>query len=102
MKVDNGWVRVHLKAGYWESGVLRRFFEPTDEASSNVLPTCFWNKNCGYDAETACWKFSIPLLHGDKSEDVYIPREYVVGVCVREHGLPLPSEEDIRKVSFVN
>jgi hypothetical protein len=83
VKITKGYVRVYLKPGYWESGVLRDLFYE-DAPSEAPLAAYFRSTNCEYDADASCFRFELPLLH-DRSvtEEVYIPREFVLAICVR-------------------
>jgi hypothetical protein len=77
--------------------VLRIFFH-TDFPDGIDLPAYFWNRNCEYDDAANCYKFKIPLLHNPSViEEVYIPREHVLGVSVRYGAVP---DDEVRKIGF--
>jgi len=90
-------VRVYLRKEHWNSGVLWPFFEdPLPE--ENDLPIYFRAKNCGFDPETNSYVFKqVPYLHGNKTADVYIPKEYVYGISVHSE---TPSDAEMRKIGF--
>lgn len=92
------YVCVFLKAGYFETGILDTFFRTALSNDLN-LPAYFWIDNCDYDPVANCYQFCLPILdHPGREEEVYIPREYVLLVCVLE-GKDNPAKE-MGKVGF--
>jgi hypothetical protein len=88
---------VFLKPGYWETGVLRTFFQARVPGQLN-LPAYFWTDNCDFDSVANCFEFLLPTVADKKVEEtVYLPREYVLLVIVHKHA---PPPEEIGKVGF--
>lgn len=96
-KIENAIVRVYLETAYWQTGVLRRYFEDFDPAVHRTM--FFRSDNIEFDAGSWCYVCRSPQL-GDGSilRDVYIPERYVLGVAVRDGSQP---PEEMRKVGFV-
>jgi hypothetical protein len=92
---------VFLQPGYWETGVLRNFFQ-AGASDDPKLPAYFWTDNCDFDSDANCYEFVLPPLHDNKhdnksEETVYLPREYVLLVVVPKSAPP-PGE--IGKMGF--
>jgi hypothetical protein len=93
----NEYACVFLQPGYWETGVLRNFFQ-AGASDDPKLPAYFWTDNCDFDSDANCYKFVLSPLHDNKIEEtVYLPREYVVLVVVQKTAPP-PGE--IGKMGF--
>ena|ERR1700721_2471082 len=77
MKIGkNEYACVFLQPGYWETGVLRMFFQ-AGASDDPKLPAYFWTDNCDFDSDANCYKFVLSPLHDNKIEEtVYLPREY--------------------------
>jgi len=91
---------VYIAMECWDSGLLQNFFYMLPQ--ENNLPIYFMTDNCDFDAASNCYVFKIPRLHPDSPDtqdihDVYIPREYVRGICVK-HGEK--SKQDMRMIGF--
>lgn len=93
MKITKDYVRIYLKTGYWETDVLRNFMRGSVGEEHLNIPAYFWCDNCEYEPISNCYRIRLPLLNNKEvKEDVYIPREFVLLVCVRENKA-LPAEE---------
>ena len=99
MKVTKGkkqYVRVILKAGYFETGVLNTFF--LGPSHDDGLPAYFWADNCDYDAVADCYVFSLATLANKETvEEVYIPREYVLITMIHKTA---PPPDEIGRIGF--
>jgi hypothetical protein len=98
MEIKNATVRVYITKSYFKTGVLSPYFY--EDSSNDDLPAMFRSTNCEFDKISNCYKFQIPQLNDSAIvEDVYIPREFVLGLNVK-HGQP--SQDDTRKhIGFV-
>jgi hypothetical protein len=96
LKIKGAIVRVYIADGYWETGVLRPYFE--DPQSDVHAPMFFRSDNCDFDSESRCYVFRLQQLgEGSTTRDVYIPERFVVGLAVR-HGTEPP--EPMRQIGF--
>jgi len=99
MIVTDGVVAVFLRPGYWETGILWMYFNERKPGEKD-LPVFFHSTNCDYDPVAGCYKFGLAALHDPTLiEDVYIPREYVVGIAVRKEPV---SKNQMRSIGFAH
>jgi len=61
----NEYACVFLQPGYWETGVLRNFFQ-AGASDDPKLPAYFWTDNCDFDSDANCYKFVLSPLHDNK------------------------------------
>jgi hypothetical protein len=102
-KVENALVRVYIRDGFWETGVLRSYFQ--DLQPDLHTPMFFRSTNCDFDVDTRCYIFKLPELGREPPvlRDVFIPERFVVGLAVKQAadeeysstigrvGFPIPS-----------
>jgi hypothetical protein len=84
----NEYACVFLQPGYWETGVLRNFFQ-VGASDDPKLPAYFWTGNCDFDSDANCYKLVLSPLQDNKIEEtVYLPREFVLLVVVQKTAPP--------------
>ncbi len=83
-KIENVLVRVYIDDGFWETGVLKPYFQ--DPQPNLHAPMFFRSTNCDFDVETRCYIFKLPELSKDPPvmREVFIPERFVVGVAVKQ------------------
>ena len=57
VKIKNAIVRVYMVDGYWETGVLRPYFE--DPQPDLHVPMFFRSDNCDFDPVSRCYVFRL-------------------------------------------
>jgi hypothetical protein len=92
MEIKNSMVRVHITRELWDCGVLWPFFEDAIPDVTNV-PIYFRATNCAFDQDSGCYVFKLPFLREEHGiADVYVPREFVLGMSVERDVKSSPQE----------